>query len=107
MAHVWCRPGTRCAGGSPMTRRLLMAPVLALAVILPTSVTAQVAHAASTVCDPNTTWYDVAVTSKDILNTYAYEYVTLAPGATGSQTITHTTTYTASVTVSAGTKGSA
>ena len=90
-----------------VTRRLFMAPVLALAAILPMSITAQVALAAPTVCDPNSTWYDVAVTSKDILNTYAFEYVTLAPGASTSQTITHTTTYTASVTVSAGTKGSA
>ena len=68
-------------------RRRLMAPVLALAALLPTSVTAGVVLAAPAICDPGDSWYDVAVTSTDILNTYAYEYVTLTAGAKGSQTI--------------------
>jgi hypothetical protein len=52
-------------------------------------------------------WYEVSVTSKNVVDTNKTVYVTILPGGQATRTLTHTTTLTGSITIQVGTAADA
>jgi hypothetical protein len=83
----------------------LMVAVMAATVLVPTVAFAwgSVVHASVDCQMGQSDWYEVSVTSTDLLFTHNLAYASLAPGGNASRTITVSNTYTGSITITVGT----
>ena len=88
--------------------RLMMA-VTATTLLIPTVAFAggAVVHASVDCGVGDPPWYEVRVSNKDVLFTHNLLYATLTPDAYASKTVTHTTTFSASITIKVGAQAEA
>ena len=84
-----------------LTARLAMAATAA-GLLIPTVAFGGGSIAFAGTCSPGDIDYSVVVSSKSVLFTHSILYVTLAPGATASRTLTKTSSTTAGITITLG-----